>query len=198
MSVSAPEAPSASTQERRADRRIFTTIPCTIRTAGASAQGMTVDVSQSGLLVRLDEHTRLRSRQSRIELAFPAGRRTHDALIVREDPGSRLVALRLLRASASTGPEPQAGPGAPVRLPAAVLREARALAMLVYEQALADPDGQPPESICAWSDRLAADLSVRSPGTAFSNRDLLHLFAQIFGEVLKEAPPIRDRPRWVA
>ena len=67
----------------------------------------------------------------------------------------------------------------PPRAYAVVCAELRGLGGLVLEQALLDASEAPLTSLCAWADRLAAELGVEGVGAPEDYRALLHAIVEM-------------------
>ena len=178
-----------TSQDRRRHPRVPANLPVLIMAAGRIMVGRTRDASEGGLAVAVTPPPSELPGSVTVALRLPTRGWTElDGEIVRREPGdgaSELLGIRLFEADADAAPRERrrlrsggaerirpCHPGVGTEAGAAFDAELRALATLVYEQALNEPRARPLRSLVVWANHLRTQIGVE-PSEPASYRDLL-------------------------
>jgi len=181
-------------QDRRRHPRVPANLPVLIMAAGRILVGRTRNASEGGLAVAVTTPPPSLPCKVKVALRLPTrGWRELDAEILRcapTDGAEELLAIQLREKHLGDARREPRRPRSPAseRCPscppvgadagAAFDAELRALATLVYEQALNEPDARPLQSLAVWANQLRAELGVE-PSDPASYRDLLQGLAAL-------------------
>jgi hypothetical protein len=181
-------------EDRRLHPRVPANLPVLIMGAGRIVVGRTEDASEGGLAVAVTMPLPELPSDVMVALRLPTqGWSELEGEIVRREPAggvTSLLGIRLRGADPATGPRERRRRVAGAerlarRRPApkagesdAFEAELRALATLVYEQALNEPRAKPLRSLVVWANQLRKELGVE-PSDPASYRDFLQALAEL-------------------
>jgi len=177
--------------DRRRHPRVPANLPVLVIGGGRIIVGRTRDASEGGIAVAVTTPLPQLPRDVTVAIRLPTQgwSELHGQIVrcEREEAADGLLGIRLSTAGCSEPAPPGRPPPARGRARlgrtvgherSAFEAELRALATLVYEQALNEPQARPLRSLVMWSNHLHAQLGVDSEEPA-SYRDLLRGLATL-------------------